>query len=177
MNGMKVMRKIVVLVLASLIGVAGVANAVNAPTDKDKLYDRTVVADRVKDDVLPVPAWALCGEWWQPLRDSGWKEKDVRMADFIIHRESRCNTLAHNKKDPVTIAGVKGSLGLFQINLFWISKTTAYPNGFLQTVLQRDLVPSDLFDPQTNMDAAAAIVKYNRGLGGCGWAAWAWKGC
>ena len=177
MNGMKVMRKIVVLVVASLVGVAGVANAVNAPTDKDKLYDRTVVADRVKDDLLPVPAWAFCGEWWQQLRDSGWKEKDVRMADFIIFRESRCNPLAHNKKDPVTINGVKGSLGLFQINLFWISKTTAYPNGFLQTVLQRDLVPADLFDPQINMDAAAAIVKYNRDLGGCGWTAWAWKGC
>ena len=177
MNGMNVMRKIVVLVVASLIGVAGVANAVSAPTGTDKSYDRTVVADRVKDDVLPVPAWALCGQWWKQLRDSGWKEKDVRMADFIIHRESRCLPLAHNKKDPVTIAGVKGSLGLFQINLFWISKTTAYPNGFLQTVLQRDLVPADLFDPQINMDAAAAIVKYNRDLGGCGWTAWAWKVC
>ena len=177
MNGMNVMRKIVVLVVASLVGVAGVANAVSAPTGSDKSFDRTVVADRVKPPSFNVASWALCGQHWQMMRDSGWAEKDIWMADFIIHRESRCNALAHNSKDPVTIDGVKGSLGLFQINLFWLSKTTAYPNGFLQTVLQRELVPADLFDPQTNIDSAAAIVKYNRGLGGCGWAAWAWKGC
>ena len=177
MNGMKVMRKIVVLLVVSVVGFAGVANAFSK-SDGGVVYpDRMVHADRVKSPPFNIPVWALCGQHWQMMRDDGWSEKDIWMADFIIHRESRCNPLAHNSKDPVTIDGVKGSLGLFQINLFWISKTTAYPNGFLQTVLKRDLVPADLFDPQTNIDAAAAIVKYNRDLGGCGWAAWAWKGC
>ena len=80
-----------------------------------------------------------------------------------------------NKLDPVTVSGVKGSLGLFQINLFWISKTSSYPKGFLQTVLKRDLVPTDLFVPEINVAAAEAIIKYNRGNGGCGWSAW--NGC
>jgi hypothetical protein len=174
---MKVMRKILVLLVASVIGFAGVANAFTKSENSDVFADRIVQADRVKSPPFNIPVWALCGQHWQMMRDSGWSEKDIWMADFIIHRESRCNPLAHNKQDPVTIKGVKGSLGLFQINLFWLSKTTAYPNGFLQTVLQRDLVPADLFDPQTNIDSAYAIVKYNRGLGGCGWTAWAWKGC
>tara|TARA_R110000868_G_scaffold183925_1_gene425289 strand:- start:103 stop:543 length:441 start_codon:yes stop_codon:yes gene_type:complete len=107
--------------------------------------------------------------------DAGWLASDVRKAAAISFRESRCNPLAHNKLDPVTVAGVKGSLGLFQINLFWISKTSSYPKGFLQTVLKRDLVPSDLFVPEINVAAAEAIIKYNRDRGGCGWQAW--NGC
>ena len=107
--------------------------------------------------------------------DAGWADNDVRMADVIAFRESKCNPLAHNKTDPVTVAGVKGSLGLFQINLFWISKTSSYPKGFLQTVLKRSLVPSDLFVPEINVAAAEAIIEYNRDNGGCGWQAW--NGC
>ena len=116
-----------------------------------------------------------CMNVWKLTTEAGWSNADVRMADRIAFRESRCNKLAHNKLDPVTVAGVKGSLGLFQINLFWISKTTSYPKGFLQTVMKRDLIPADLFVPEINVAAAEAIIKYNRGNGGCGWQAW--NGC
>ena len=116
-----------------------------------------------------------CLNVWKLTTDAGWNNGDVQIADVIAFRESRCNPLAHNKLDPVTVAGVKGSLGLFQINLFWISKTSSYPKGFLQTVLKRDLVPEDLFVPEINVAAAEAIIKYNRGNGGCGWQAW--NGC
>ena len=116
-----------------------------------------------------------CPNVWKLTTDAGWNDIDVRMADVIAFRESRCNPLAHNKLDPVTVAGVKGSLGLFQINLFWISKTSSYPKGFLQTVLKRNLVPSDLFVPEVNVAAAQAIIGYNRLAGGCGWQAW--NGC
>jgi hypothetical protein len=113
-----------------------------------------------------------CPNVWKLTTDAGWLSADVLVGDRIAFRESRCNSLAHNKLDPVTVAGVKGSLGLFQINLFWISKTTSYPKGFLQTVMKRNLVPADLFVPEVNVAAAAAIIKYNRGNGGCGWQAW-----
>jgi hypothetical protein len=42
----------------------------------------------------------------------------------------------------------------------------------LQTVMKRNLVPADLFVPEVNVAAAAAIIKYNRDNGGCGWQAW-----
>jgi hypothetical protein len=116
-----------------------------------------------------------CPNVWKLTTDAGWISSDVQMADVISFRESRCNHLAHNKLDPVTVEGVKGSLGLFQINLFWISKTSSYPKGFLQTVMKRNLVPTDLFVPEINVAAAEAIIKYNRGNGGCGWQAW--NGC
>ena len=113
-----------------------------------------------------------CPNVWKLTTDAGWLDDDVLIGDVIAFRESKCNPLAHNKLDPTTVAGVKGSLGLFQINLFWISKTSAYPKGFLQTVLKRNLVPTDLFVPEINVAAAAAIIEYNRGNGGCGWQAW-----
>jgi len=116
-----------------------------------------------------------CSNVWKLTTDAGWSDADVLIADRIAFRESRCNPLAHNKLDPVTVSGVKGSLGLFQINLFWISKTSSYPKGFLQTVLKRNLVPTDLFIPEINVAAAEAIIEYNRDNGGCGWQAW--NGC
>jgi hypothetical protein len=58
------------------------------------------------------------------------KKKMCAWLTFIIHRESRCLPLAHNKKDPVTIAGVKGSLGLFQINLVLDFKNNCIPERF-----------------------------------------------
>jgi hypothetical protein len=151
MNGV-IMKKIFVCIVALSLGLTNVS-AVNAKR---------------------VPK-VSCPNVWKLTTDLGWKNADVLMADRIAFRESRCNPLAHNKLDPVTVAGVKGSLGLFQINLFWISKTSSYPKGFLQTVLKRSLVPADLFVPEINVASAEAIIEYNRGNGGCGWQAW--NGC
>jgi len=151
MNGV-IMKKIFVCIVAFSLGFTNVS-AVNAKR-------------------LPK---VNCPNVWKLTTDAGWTDVDVRKADVIVFRESHCNPLAHNKTDPVTVAGVKGSLGLFQINLFWVSKTSSYPKGFLQTVLKRDLVPTDLFIPEINVAAAEAIIEYNRGNGGCGWQAW--NGC
>ena len=127
------------------------------------------------DESIVVPPDAKCGQWWQLMNDQGWSDADIAKADRIMFRESKCMEEMHNKLDPTTINGVKGSLGLFQINLFWLSKTVAYPQGFLQTMLKRELKPKDLFDPLTNIQAARAIIRYNRANGGCGWDAW--KAC
>lgn len=173
---MGVMKKVYVLLLASVVGFVGVANAATAPQVVSGFDNSARVFDYVEESD-PIPAWALCSRWWDMLRNTGWVEADVRMADFVIHRESRCDETQVNSDDPVRIGKHKGSFGLFQINLFWISKTTAYPKGYLQTVLGRNLKPTDLLNPSTNAEAAQAIIAYNRANGGCGWQAWAWKGC
>ena len=165
-------KKIVALCVVSLIGLASVADAASAPQKVERYQMEQHPFDFVPATKRSVPAWAKCPELWNKLRDAGWLEKDVVKADQIVWRESRCNPLAHNKQDPNTVAGVKGSLGLFQINLFWIQRTTYYPKGYLQTVLNRELMPADLFDVDTTVSAAQALIVYDRAQGGCGWSAW-----
>ena len=171
MNGVNV-KKIVALFVASCIGWVGIADAAEAPERIDRVQMAQHPFDFVSASKRSVPAWAKCPELWNRLRDAGWLEKDVVKADGIVWRESRCNPLAHNKNDPNTVQGVKGSLGLFQINLFWIQRTTYYPRGYLQTVLNREFAPADLFDVDITIAAAGALIAYDRGQGRCGWSAW-----
>ena len=165
-------KKIIALCVVSLIGLAGVADAASAPQEVKQQQMLRHPFDFVLEAKRSVPAWAKCPELWNKLRDAGWLEKDVVKADEIVWRESRCISTAHNKQDPNTVAGVKGSLGYFQINLFWIQRTTYYPRGYLQTVLNRDLLPADLFNVDTTISAAQALIVYDRAQGGCGWNAW-----
>jgi len=166
------MQKIVVLFVASCIGWVGIADAAEAPKQVDRKQMVQHPFDFVPASKRTVPSWAKCPDLWNRLRDAGWLEKDVVKADQIVWRESRCIATAHNENDPNTVQGVKGSLGLFQINLFWIQRTTYYPRGYLQTVLNRDLVPADLFDVAVTIDAAQALIRYDRAKGECGWSAW-----
>lgn len=170
-NGVIVKRLLIVFV-AIVIGCAGVADAANAPDQIVVEVMRQHPFDYVPTVKRTIPADAKCPQFWDLMRDAGWLEKDVVKADQIIWRESRCNPIAHNKSDPNTVRGVKGSLGLFQLNVFWIQRTTYYPNGYLQTVLDRDLVPADLFDVGITIDAAQALIRYDRAQGSCGWSAW-----
>lgn len=171
MNGVNV-KKIVVLFVASCIGWIGVADAAEAPKKIDRLQMKQHPFDFVPETKRSVPVWAKCPELWGKLRNAGWLEKDVIKADEVVWRESRCISTAHNKNDPNTVQGVKGSLGLFQINLFWIQRTTYYPKGYLQTVLNRELIPTDLFDVDITIASAQALIAYDRAKGGCGWNAW-----
>lgn len=171
------MKKVFVGVVALIASFAGVAQALNVSdvsTNSSVYVSREYVHDYVAN-VFPIAPDAKCGQWWQMLNDQGWKKKDIVKADSIMFRESRCNAKSINADDPTRIGKHKGSFGLFQINLFWISKTTAYPNGFLQTNLERNLVPNDLLNPEINALSALAIINYNRAGGGCGWSAW--NGC
>jgi len=166
------MRKIVALFVASFISWVGIADAAEAPKQIDRKQMVQHPFDFVPETKRTVPAWAKCPDLWNRLRDAGWLEKDVVKADQIVWRESRCIATAHNKNDPNTVQGVKGSLGLFQINLFWVQRTTYYPRGYLQTVLDRELMPTDLFDVDVTIASAQALIAYDRGLGRCGWSAW-----
>ena len=178
MNGVHIMRKAIAVAAVSLLGFGGVAHALNL---SDNSSDSNPVTRNYIHDYLPadqpIADWAKCPQWWPSLRQKGFSESDIRTADFIMFRESKCDPSAHNSDDPVRINGVKGSLGLFQINLFWISKTTAFPKGFLQTALNREIKPKQLFDPELNISAAKAIIDRDKSFGGCGWSAWAWKDC
>lgn len=167
------MRKVLVSVVVVLAGFAGVAQALNVDQGSGSVYlANEYVPDRIVEVPYPVSPNAKCGQWWQLMHDLGWSHKDIVKGDAIMFRESRCNAESVNSDDPTTIGKHKGSFGLYQINLFWISKTTAYPKGFLQTNLERNLVPTDLLNPETNLAAALAIIDYNRAGGGCGWSAW-----
>ena len=165
-------KKIVALIVASCIGWVGIADAAEAPNKVVSQQMQQHPFDFISETKRSVPSWAKCPELWNKLRDAGWLEKDVVKADQVVWRESRCIATAHNKNDPNTVQGVKGSLGLFQINLFWIQRTTYYPRGYLQTVLDRELLPTDLFDIDITIASAQALIAYDRGLGRCGWSAW-----
>jgi hypothetical protein len=159
-----------------LASFAGVAQALNTDQAAGSVYVKnSYVPDRVIEVPYPVASDAKCGQWWQLMHDLGWSDKDIAKGDGIIFRESRCDSSQVNPKDPTTIGKHKGSFGLYQINLYWIKQTRWYPKGFLQTKLQRELVPTDLLDPEINLAAALQIIRQNRADGGCGWSAW--KGC
>lgn len=125
---------------------------------------------------LGVDADAKCGQWWSVAVAAGWEEKDLRDLDDVLWRESRCDATQVNANDPNTVDGVKGSVGLMQINVFWVQQTKFFPLGYLQTVsVVRD--SKDLFDPLLNLRAGKAVFDYGLEANGCGWSAWAWKGC
>lgn len=169
----KFMKKVLASVFAISTFLGGIAYAKSGSDQEVTQIKIAYVADRLAKDLpLPIPAWVKCKEYFEMLNAVGFEGDDLKTADYIMFRESKCFPQAHNSDDPTTINGVKGSLGLFQINLFWISKTAAYPEGFLQTVLKRNIKPKQLFNPELNIGAARAIFEYNQSLGGCGWTAW-----
>ena len=176
------MRKLIVSLIVVLAGFAGVAQALNV-SDQSNIKGESntnvyVTREYTHDYVAyeyPVAPDAKCGQWWELMHDLGWSDDDIVKGDAIMFRESRCKSESINPFDPVTIGKHKGSFGLYQINLFWLTKTSAYPNGFLQTKLERNLVPTDLLIPEVNLAAALAIIDYNKAAGGCGWTAW--RGC
>jgi hypothetical protein len=172
----RVMRKTIASVVVLLAGSVGIAQALNTDEVGGSVYvTNEYVYDRVIEVPYKVKNDAKCGQWWQMLHDTGFSDADILKADRIIFRESRCGTNAINRADPNRIGKHKGSFGLFQINLYWIKQTRWYPKGFLQTRMQRKLVPTDLLLPDVNIAAALEIIKQNRADGGCGWSAW--RGC
>ena len=170
------MKKVIVSVVVVLAGFAGVAQALNVDDVPSSVYvANSYVPDRVIQVPFKIKAGAKCGQWWQTMDDAGWSNADIVKGDAIMFRESRCGANAVNAADPTTIGKHKGSFGLYQINLYWIKQTRWYPQGFLQTKLERNLVPTDLLIPEINIAAALEIIKQNRADGGCGWSAW--RGC
>jgi hypothetical protein len=167
------------MVLAGLVSVGfavGASSKAVAPIVVAAPIVETTTTTTTTVVPLVVDADAKCGQWWSVAIASGWDEIDLRDLDEVLFRESRCDASQVNASDPNTVDGVKGSVGLAQINVFWVQPTKWYPKGYLQT---HTIVSGahDLFDPFLNLRAAKAVFDYDRSEGRCGWSAWAWKGC
>ena len=121
---------------------------------------------------LVIPPDAECPQWWQTAVDAGWAIKELPTLDMIMYRESRCLPTALNSNDPNTVDGIKGSLGLTQLNAFWVKSTTYYPKGYLQSQNAVNNI-RDLYDPYLNLLSALEVWKYGQDKHGCGWYAWA----
>lgn len=121
---------------------------------------------------LVIPPDAKCPQWWETAVDAGWDTKELPTLDKIMFRESRCLPKALNSQDPNTVDGIKGSLGLTQLNAFWVKSTTYYPKGYLQTQNAVNNI-RDLYDPYLHLLSALEVWKYGQDKHGCGWYAWA----
>jgi hypothetical protein len=80
----------------------------------------------------------------------GWPEWETPTLMRVLKRESNCTPQAFNAKDP------GGSRGYMQINAFWCTPSTYWPQGWLQAkgILK---VCDELFDPRINLIAGLAI--------------------
>jgi len=104
---------------------------------------------------------ATCDDALQLALNLGFPADQLGTLDLVMHRESRCQTTAHNLSDPNS-----GSYGLTQINGFWCLPNSQWPIGWLQEkgILEEC---SDLFNATISLRATLAI--YNNS----GWAPWA----
>lgn len=127
-------------------------------------------SQRVWRDTTPLTKpKALCPQWWETAIKAGWTNKQLPTLDFIISRESRCVTQAHN-----TTLNQDGSedLGLTQINdKSWCKPNRYNPVGYLQSLGIIDYC-EQLFDPYTNLKAAKAIYDYSEKTNGNGFKPW-----
>lgn len=157
-------------------GVAAFAAPVSAPpvVDTRPVFEAPQEASyRVSAPLQPryptVPRGAKCPQWWPSAIEAGWRWAEMPTVDFIIHRESRCQTDAHN-----TTLNRDGStdLGLMQINdRSWCLPNRWNPYGWLQAQGIIDTC-GDLFDPATNLRAARAIYEYAERTSGRGFGPW-----
>jgi hypothetical protein len=112
---------------------------------------------------------ALCPQWWDTAIRAGWELDQLKTLDYIINRESRCLTKAHN----TTLNADKSTdLGLAQINdRSWCKPNRYNPAGYLQSL---GLIKycKDLFDPYLNLSAAKAIYDYAEKTNGNGFSPW-----
>ena len=111
--------------------------------------------------------YGRCGEYHDLAIKVGWTEKQWSKLSFVMHRESRCNTMSFNKGDPNS-----GSRGLIQINGYWCKKNKYNPTGWLQAkgILN---TCEDLFIPEVNLRAGLAMWNYSQQHNKCGWRPWA----
>lgn len=117
-------------------------------------------------DRIMLPNNMLCPQWAQLAVTVGWREEDLAMLDFIMHRESRCFTQVHYGKDPNG-----GSFGLTQINAYWCKPSQWYPMGYLQAFGALETC-NDLYSPRVNLLSARLIWLYSDRQYGDGWLPW-----
>ena len=96
------------------------------------------------------PYTSACEQFSALAVNLGWPADQRTVLEAIMKRESNCTPQAFNAKDP------GGSRGYMQINAFWCTPSTYWPQGWLQAkgILK---VCDELFDPRINLIAGLAI--------------------
>ena len=158
----------------ALVGFWGVSEPTPptpTPTPVTTLITLPIAPETVPTTTLPIPADALCPQWWALAVEAGWTPDLLPTLDYVMWRESRCQPEAHN-----TTLNRDGSadVGLTQINdRSWCKGTRWYPGGYLQTVGALSTVGCEqLFDPYFNLLSAKAIYDYAQTTNGNGWQPW-----
>ena len=142
--------------------------AASAPNVDNQLTTNTAQKplQRLWRDTTPLAKpKALCPQWWDLAVEAGWTVKQLPTLDYIMYRESRCRTVAHN-----TTLNKDGSqdYGLTQINDWsWCKPTKWQPKGWLQSVKVLQSC-NDLFNPYINLRAAKALYDYSEDTNGNG---------
>ena len=158
------------LALLAFRGANETTPSLPTPTPVTTLITLPIAPETTTTLPLP-PADAHCPEWWALAREAGWTDDLLPTLDYVMWRESRCLTTAHN----TTLNRDKSAdIGLTQINdRSWCLPTRWYPNGYLQTI---GILPTvgceQLFDPYLNLLSAKAIHDYAQRTNGNGWQPW-----
>jgi hypothetical protein len=141
------------------------SNSVPLPPN-ESAEERVEITPIRHDEAITLPRDMLCPQWAQIAVSVGWREEDLAMLDYVIHRESRCYTMSHSNQDPNG-----GSYGLAQVNGYWCEPSQWYPQGYLQAfgVLEQC---GDLLHPRTNLLSARLIWLYADRKHGDGWLPW-----
>ena len=167
---MKTARRLVIGIFLTIMVIA--ISTCGIESDKAKAINPTNMTDPidlsgVNWTELARLMYGKCGEYHDLAISVGWTEAQWKKLSFVMHRESRCNTMSFNKTDPNG-----GSRGLIQINGYWCKKNKYNPIGWLQAqgILNNC---DDLFNPEINLRAGLAMWNYSQQRNGCGWRPWA----
>ena len=169
---MKTARKLVIGIFLTIIVIA--ISTCGIESDKAKAVNSVNTTDPI--DLSGVNwtelarfMYGRCGEYHDLAISVGWTEAHWKKLSFVMYRESRCNTMSFNKRDPNG-----GSRGLIQINGYWCKKNKYNPSGWLQAkgILN---TCEDLFIPEVNLRAGLAMWHYSQERNKCGWQPWATK--
>lgn len=166
-------RLIVILTMITLISLVSVVTAqslagLDSPATTSSTTSTSVGATTTTLITVQIPPDALCPMWWSLARTVGFTDEQMLTVDRIMYRESRCDETQLNADDPNG-----GSVGLTQINRFWCLPSRYYPSGYLQHVGVLDTC-DELYQPETNLRAALALVEYSESIGVSAWHQWAW---
>jgi hypothetical protein len=69
-----------------------------------------------------IPSWARCPQWWPTAQAVGWSYGDMRVLDYIMHRESGCDPHAYARQ---SCGRGNHAVGLTQL-CGWLSASQAY---------------------------------------------------
>ena len=107
-----------------------------------------------------------CADVTRLLVKNGWPAEELAYATEIAWRESRCQPWQLNALDPLG-----GSIGLYQVNMYWCLPNRWTKIGWLQ---EQGVIDScdDLYNATLNIRAALAIWQYAEDKYGNGWGPW-----